>query len=418
MGEGARVEGGAEAIGRVLFVLWHFPELSQTFIHREMVEMERLGARVQVLGVRLPGSPEARRPELRPIVERALFLPPPALWAPRAAAFARRHPARFGRTVSWMATRRHRGPVFRARALAMVLAAASVAEEVEARGVRYVQAHFGAYQAELALALAMLLDLPYGLTLHAYGIYRDRNILHEKVGQARSVLTCTAYNLRHLQRIFPAHADRIHLVHHGIDLDRIPQAGPPPGEGPTRWLAVGRLVAQKGFDVLVRAAARLRDRGVSFEVTILGDGEERKALAALIAHLGVGAHVKLAGAVPNDEVLRRLRGSHGFVMPSVRVRNGDVDGIPNVVLEAMAMERAVVASEISGLPEVVVPGETGLLVPSGDVAALAEAMERAAADRAELARLGRGGRALVESRFDVRTNARIQVDHLLRAMGS
>jgi colanic acid/amylovoran biosynthesis glycosyltransferase len=152
----------------VLFVLSDFPEPTQTFIHRELEHMERAGGRVHLLaGRRLPCDPGAG---IAAIAARAIYLGSPASWVPLGLAWAARHPLRFASAAAWAARLPHRTPAHRARMLAMLVAAASVADQVAARGYRYLHAHFAAYQTELAMCLGRLLDLPYGVTLHAYDI--------------------------------------------------------------------------------------------------------------------------------------------------------------------------------------------------------------------------------------------------------
>lgn len=397
-----------------LFVLWGFPELSETFIHREMRLMHELGGRVNVLAAR-PVPRSDLDPALAEIVQRTLWLGTPLLWPLKASLFALFHPLRYTSTLLWAVTRPHRTLVHRLRAVAMVLAAASVAGRVKRSGVRYVHAHFAAYHTELAMDIARLLDIPYGVTGHATGIWKDRNILEEKVARAQVVLTCTRHNVEHLKSLAPDHAHKIHLVHHGLDLEALPDPAPLPGTGKTRWLAVGRLVPKKGFDVLLEAAAELLGRQVDFSLTIVGTGPEQERLEGLIRELQLQDRVRLAGAMPNARVLEHMQSSHALVAPSVRDREGNIDGIPNVILEAMALSRPVVGSDLSGIPEVVIPDETGLLVPPGSVTDLADAMQRMGQDREEASRMGARGREMVHQRFDVRRNVAVQLAHLVRA---
>jgi hypothetical protein len=184
------------------------------------------------------------------------------------------------------------------------------------------------------------------------------------------------------------------------------RAEPPPADGPLRLLAVARLCEKKGVDTLVDAVARLRDRGVPCELTIFGDGPLRAALESQAAAHGLGDQVRFGGAVPQEEVARQMRACHAFVLPCRRDRNGDMDGIPTVFMEAMATGRPVVSCAVSGIPELVRDGESGLIVPPDDPAALADALVRLAADAALRARLGAAARRLVERQHDQETNAR------------
>ena len=395
-----------EALDRTLFVLWGFPELTQTFIHRELEQMIELGARVHVLAAQQRAR-EGLSTALAGIVADARFLGNPAVIAQRAAAFAARNPVRMAKTLAWAARLPHRTAFRRARMTWLVFAAASVADEVMQGGFQYLHAHFASYHTEWTMCLSRLTGLPYGFTAHATGIWSDRNLLPEKVGSARVVMTCTRHNRDHLVKIAPEHRDRIHLVHHGIPLSNVTLAPIPPG--PPKWLAVGRLIQKKGFDVLLNAVARLRKKEPQVQLRIVGGGPEETNLKRQVEELGLGETVIFTGPVENAAVWRALGEAHGLVAPSIEDPTGDIDGIPNVVLEAMAMARPVVGSRISGLPEAIEDGVTGRLVPPKDSQALADALFEVGADLEAAARMGERGRAKALAYFEVQTNTAQQL---------
>jgi colanic acid/amylovoran biosynthesis glycosyltransferase len=406
----------AALLERVCFVVWGFPEPTQTFIHRELVEMERLGGRVQLLaGPRRPCS--GQPPALSPITERAHFLGAPPRWLLHGLLAAARRPRRTAEALSWMARKPHRSALHRLRACTMVLAAMAAAERIDRTQIRYVHAHFASYPTELAMALGRLLGVPWGSTFHATDIWRDANLLPEKLAEASIVITCTAHNASHLQRLAPAHARKVNIVPHGLDFDLIGPAPPLPIERPVRWIAVGRLVPKKGFSHLIEAAAALKARGRQIAIEIVGDGPERDALQQAVRARALGQTVTFAGQLGNAEVLRRVRRSFGLVAPCVRDARGDLDGIPNVILEAMALGRPVVASALSGIPEVVRDGDTGALVAPGDSAALAAALDRLGRAPELAAAIGQRGRALVQSQFDVHVNTARMLARIAHAIG-
>jgi glycosyltransferase involved in cell wall biosynthesis len=179
-----------------------------------------------------------------------------------------------------------------------------------------------------------------------------------------------------------------------------------PRDDVLRLLSVCRWVETKGLDTLVDACALLRDRHVAFHLRLLGDGPLRDALAAQVTRLGLEAHVTLGQPVAQETVAEELRACHVFVLACRRDRTGDMDGIPTVFMEAMATGRPVVSCPVSGVPELVRDGETGLLAPSDDPAAFADAVARLARDETLTVRLGRQARALVERQHDAHLNAR------------
>ena len=401
----------AKRLSSTLFVLWGFPEPSQTFIQRELMALQQIGEEIQLLaGYRIERDDLC--PELLEIERRTLYLGKPLWWAFRGLGYAAAHPLRFGEALLWMGALPHRGWIFRLRGMAMLLAAGSVADRVRERGITCVHAHFASYQTELAMCLSRLLGIPYGWTGHARGIWRDRNLLVQKVAGARVVITCTQFNARHLREIAPGHADKVKVIHHGLDLGALPPVPALPGGEPARFLAVGRLVPKKGFVDLIRAGARLRDSGIDYRLAIIGEGPEGPRLRREIERYGLEQRIYLLGALSNREVFEHLGQSHALLAPSVQDEEGDIDGIPNVLLEAMSMKRAVIGSDLSGLPEVIEHERTGLLVAPGEVEQLASAMRRLAEDRELLRSMGERGRRLIEVRFDLRKTVAEQLELL------
>ncbi|MCG8421603.1 MAG: glycosyltransferase family 4 protein [Proteobacteria bacterium] len=404
-----------DCIAHNLFIVWGFPESTQNFIHRELEELSRDGHEIRILaGYRLRRADIS--PQLASIADRAIYLGHAAHWVPRALAWAARHPVQMASAAAWVNGLPHRSQLHRARMLAMLLAAASVCDEVKKRGFRHLHAHFAAYQTELAMCLSRLSGVPYRMTCHAYGIWKDRNLLAEKIRGAEVVLTCTEYNARHLRQIAGDHADKVHLVYHGLDLDALGPPVPMCDDLVIRFLAVGRLIVKKGFRHLVEAAGLLASSGHDFELTILGEGPLRDALAAQTRLLGIADRVHLPGAVSNRDVFAYMRRSRALIAPSVRDENGNIDGIPNVILEAMASARPVVGTDLSGIPEVVKTGQTGYLVAPGDSRALATAMAELITDPTAAATMGRQARKLIEEHFDVKQNVARQAEILAQPL--
>jgi glycosyltransferase involved in cell wall biosynthesis len=256
------------------------------------------------------------------------------------------------------------------------------------------------------MSLSHLLGIPYGCTWHAQDIYRDRNILEEKLAGARTVITCTRHNLEHLRALCPDAGRRIHLAYHGLDLDCVRKPTPISVAEPPIILAVGRLVAKKGFPHLLDAASLLRQAGRRFELRLLGDGPDRRSLESQVNRLGLRDEVKFLGAQPNAEVFEQMAAARVVAVPSVVTSEGDMDGLPNVALEAMSVGRPVVGSRVSGIPELVVPHETGFLVEPGNPADLSEKLSLVLDDGKLAGELGRRGRGRILEDFDVKKNVR------------
>jgi glycosyltransferase involved in cell wall biosynthesis len=247
------------------------------------------------------------------------------------------------------------------------------------RTITHLHAHFAHSPTSVAMFTSLLSGLPFSFTAHAKDIYTsDPRQLREKLALARFVITCTDYNRRHLSQLYDGEPDSIFHVYHGIDTGlfaRNQETRQVPAK-PYRILTVARLIAKKGLPTVYRALKELHARGIPFEHILIGDGEDRQEVLALIKNLDLKTHTRWLGTQPHEVVLNHYKQAHLFVLGCEVTANGDRDGIPNVLLESMAMGVPVVATAISAIPELVETEKTGLLVQPGQPKQLAEAMIR------------------------------------------
>jgi colanic acid/amylovoran biosynthesis glycosyltransferase len=285
--------------------------------------------------------------------------------------------------------------------------AVRLAELVRERGIGHLHAHFASVATTVARLASLLSGVPYSFTAHAKDIYHesvDAEDLRRKLADAHHVVTVSDYNLAHLRETYGPDADRVQRVYNGLDLSDAAWSDPV-GRAPL-VVAVGRLVEKKGFDVLLDALALLHQRRPEVRAVIAGDGALADDLRAQRDRLGLQDVVHLPGPVPQTEVRDLLARAAVFAAPCVVGPDGNRDGLPTVLLEAMAAGAPAVSTDVTGIPEVVRDEETGLLVPQHDPVRLAAALERLVTDRALASRLSRAARALVESSFDVHVQAR------------
>ncbi|MGD8960151.1 MAG: glycosyltransferase, partial [Desulfobacteraceae bacterium] len=368
----------AEAPAPVLgMILKGFPRISETFISNEILLLEDLGFKVHLFSMRQPR--ESFRHESVGRIRAALDYLPETLLAPlprllyHAGRLAARRPAAMRRALATALRRFLR--TRRSATLKHLLQAGYLVDRLLPKsGVTHLHAHFAHSPASVALFASRLSGLPFSFTAHAKDIYTsDPRQLREKIALARFVVTCTGYNRRHLLRLSDGRTP-IHRIYHGIDTrlfaSEAQEVGAGPPAAPYRLLTVARLTAKKGLPTVYRALRRLRDQGLRLRHTLIGDGEERAAILALIRRLGLGADTELLGTLPHEAVLAHYRRADLLVLGCEVAPNGDRDGIPNVLLEAMAMAVPVVATRVSAIPELVRHGQSGLLVPPGDPAAL------------------------------------------------
>ena len=273
------------------------------------------------------------------------------------------------------------------------------------RRVIQLHAHFAHSPASVAMFTSILSGLPFSFTAHAKDIYTsDPRQLREKAALAKFVVTCTEYNRRHLMALCDGEPGEIHRIYHGIDtrLFSLSPDGILKAETPYRILTVARLIAKKGLPTVYQALKTLQDKGVAFKHTLIGDGEDREKILAVIKDLKLADNTQWLGTQPHEVVLDYYRRAHLFVLGCEVAPNGDRDGIPNVLFESMAMGVPVVATHLSAIPELVETEKTGLLVAPGKPQQLAEAMLKMLKDETLRARVIPAARQRVMQDFDNR----------------
>ena len=275
-----------------------------------------------------------------------------------------------------------------------------LAEHVQRKSIRHLHAHFATVPASVARLAAAITGISYSFTAHAKDIYHesvDTHELQQKIDEAAAVVTVSEFNIEHLEREYDVPHGRLHRVYNGLDLDHFTFESPE--QRPSRILAVGRLVEKKGFDVLVDACHLLRQRGTEFRCDIVGTGDREAVLQTAIAKRQLAEVVQLRGPLPQREVMQALRESSVLAVPCVVGDDGNRDGLPTVILEAMALGTPVVSTDVTGIPEVVRHQETGLLVPQRDPAALADALASLLRDAPQRVRLAAEARHRMEADF-------------------
>lgn len=387
---------------RVLYVISRYTYRS-TFIVREIDELAARGWTIVVVSLRRPIFAPGRSAADLPyaVVWKRSFSPRVLLETLRALGAAPRAILEY---VRLMVSTFGREPSLLARNLSVVPTACFHAALVRRLGCRHIHAHWATVSTSAAMLIARVSGVPFSFTGHAWDIFCDTRLLAEKADAARFVLTCTAYNRQHLTQAAGVAREKVHVLYHGL---RIPASAEPRAARPDRpleLLTVGRWSEKKGFLDLIEALALVREAGVPVRLQIIaGDGSrdyERQVRDAIAAR-ELTSHVRISDWLPSEGVEAAMRASDLFVLPCVRPANGAMDGIPNVLIEALSVRLPVVATRLSGIPELVRHGETGLLVDERDPKGLAAALTWCAAHRAELATMAAAGRRLVERTFDI-----------------
>lgn len=386
---------------RLGYVLKRYPRLSETFIAAEIIELERQGESVTILAISRPDE-SVGHAFVHDVRANVVYLPHRPLFEPlrvvRAFAFALATSPRLWLRAAATCLRAPWTVNLRRLSQATVLR-----HELHVARIDHVHAHFATAASRLASLVRLMGGPTYSVTAHAKDIYQREvrpDHLREKLAGAAFVATVSQANRAYLDELLGG-CTPLHVVANSVDAARIQAAGTRRPESDL-VLSVARLVEKKGLADVVEACAQLRQAGRRPRLVIVGDGPLRASLESLAVERGVA--VTFTGPIPHEEVIQLYRRAAAFCLPCVVAADGDRDGMPTSVLEAMAAGVPVVTTALNGLSEAVLDGRTGLIVPPSDPAAVAAALERLMADPSAAAELGLAGRAHVERSFATSTS--------------
>lgn len=392
---------------KIAYVLNTYPQPSHSFIRRELAALEAQGHEILRLAMRAADAPLVDAQDIAEADKTAYVLA--AGKRALIGAVLRRIKDAPGRFITALRTAWQiggRSEVGRVRHLIYLAEAAFVAERCKAQQITHAHAHFGTNAACVAMLAHLLGGAKYSFTVHGPEEFDAPRALSLRAKIAASDFTVAISQFGRAQLCRwadPADWDKIKVVHCGIEPSKFADPAPMPG-GPRRLVAIGRLVEQKGQLALIQAMAQVQE---DLHLTVIGDGEMRGEIEALIAALHQSDRITLTGWVDEARIKAELAKAHALIMPSF------AEGLPMVVMEAMAAARPVIATYIAGTPELVREGETGWLVPAGDVAALAEAMRALIArPHTDLCQMGDAARSRVLARHDVATEAAKLAHHM------
>lgn len=353
---------------RLGYVLKRYPRYSETFIVAELLAHQAAGLEVEIFALRSPNE-TVRQPDVDLV----------------------RYPVRYLALGPEKAHHRD--------------AAAQLAAWVEERDIDLLHAHFATSATSVAAEASALVGVPFTFTAHAKDIYHaqvDTNALGQLIRKAARVVTVSEFNRAFLTDLAGTSLDHVVRIYNGIDIERFP-IGIAPRNG--RILGVGRMVAKKGFGDLVAACGLLRDRGVAIGCDLVGSGPLEPALRAQVEHHGLIDQIQFHGVLPRDQVARLMAHSSVFVAPCVIAEDGDRDGLPTVLLEAMALGVPSIATDVTGIPEMMSHGTSGQIVGQHRPDQIADGIVRVLTDPAAAASWAANARGRVCRDFDLHRNA-------------
>lgn len=389
---------------KVAYVVSRFPAPTETFVLNEIVSLSARGLDVRVYPL-FGAAKGPRHTGTEEVMQRVTYVPWFALFAAQLT-FVFRQPRIFVKTwavVLWGHRRKMSALV---RALYTLPRAVWLARELQRNGVTHLHAHWATWPTLAAFVVERLTGLPYSFTAHAHDLYLDRFLLKEKVERSRFVVTISEFNRRLIGEVCgEAALAKTQVIHCGVDPDVFqPRERPERPSGTPLLLCVAGLRDYKGQIHLIDACHQLRQWGEAFVCVLVGDGPEKDRLARRIGKLGLEEVVKLVGALPQAQVREFVKAADVVVLPSVVTPKGMMDGIPVALMEAMAAGCAVVSTRVSGIPELVEDGVSGMIVPPADPKALAQSIRLLLADPSLRERLGRGARAAVLAEYTLSEN--------------
>ena len=396
-------------VQRVGFVVKRYPRYSETFVVREILAHEEAGLPIEIFALR----PSNDR-HFQDLIARVrapvnyLYLPAEGLVAEDLAS------ATLTMSYFWRALAEASAVLpglfaalkeARAEEPRHVYQAVLLAQEVHRKGIQHLHSPFASDAATVTRYAARFAGVSYSFTARAKDIFHEdvnHDDLRRKLRDAVGVVTVSNYHLEYLRQTYGTLADRVQRIYNGLDLDEFSYREP--SNRPAIVLGIGRLVEKKGFEDLVEACAILRNQGRQFHCRIIGSGPLRDALQTRIARLALSECVKLVGPRPQSEVIQEIQNAAVLAVPCIVGEDGDRDGLPNVIQEALALGTPVISTDVTGIPEVVRDGDTGLQVPQRDPLALASAIGRLLGDAHLSMRLAANARRLMEAEFNIHRN--------------
>jgi colanic acid/amylovoran biosynthesis glycosyltransferase len=388
----------------IAYIAPAFPGLTTTFIYREVLALRDIGFTIITCGVWRPKLYRLSE-ESKGLIEGSLYILPIS-WPKFAGAhlyFLLTNPIKYISTLLFVLTRSGESLKNRYRSLLHFFEAICLALDIKQKGVKHIHAHFEINAASIALIVARMLGITFSFTAHN-NFFTDQIILKAKLKEAKFIICISEHGRDFLLGLLPEEQglrDKIHIVHCGVSPeDFTPATCRAANERPLIF-SVSQLAERKGYPVLVEACHILDQRGCDFICAIAGDGPQQPILEQLIAEYQLHDKVQLIGKVFQEQLGSYLHRADMFVLPCLVASNGDRDGVPVALMEAMATEIPTISTYVSGIPELIEDGHSGLLVQEKDAVALADAIQRLLEDAELRVRLGRCARQRIIQEFNI-----------------
>jgi colanic acid/amylovoran biosynthesis glycosyltransferase len=394
------------------YVFERFPSFTQTFCVREILELERLGIRPLIFSIH-----DTRRENIQhfppELFDRVHTLPPAdeLVEVVKARKESNELPQGIVLTLREWGDRPDKLRVYEA---------AYIGQEMAQHSVEHAHSHFAGIGARACWWMRAFFGFSFSFTGHANDIFCEQDPTHtvklsHLMDRASLVVTVSDYSVARLAEMFPKSRRKVRRVYNGLDLEPFTEAIGKTKSDPPLILGVGRLIEKKGFDDLIRACASLKQKGIAFRAQIVGDGPLKAELEALIKEVNTGERIELVGAKSQDEIIALLGEASLFALPCVTEKDGGMDNLPTVIMEAMAAGLPCVSTRLAGVPEMVIPGKTGSLVSERKPDQLAEAIAEILANPSEAKEMGQRGLERAGKLFSKSVTTKELARHLVQS---
>lgn len=390
------------------YILKGYPRISETFISNEILLLEQLGFSIRLFPMRKPRESFCHA-SVKEIKAQVDYLPTELLANFKQLFLANlflavKRPNNFRNTLS--TAQKGVTPGGGLATLKHLLQAGYMTNNflLKDQTIHQLHGHFAHSPTSVTLFASLLSGIPFSFTAHAKDIYTSRpEKLYHKMQQANFVVTCTQHNKEYLQEVAKDALTPIYCIYHGIDLKLFQHdLSQTPSHEPYKILTIARMTAKKGLPTVYKALAGLRTKGVKFTHTLIGDGDDKESIYSLVKDLSLETCCTFLGTQTHEEVLNQFKASDLFVLGCEIAKNGDRDGIPNVLVESLAMEVPALSTNVSAIPEILIDGVTGITIPPKDPQAMEEAIFKLLTDQELRTRIINNGHNFVEKNFDNR----------------
>jgi glycosyltransferase involved in cell wall biosynthesis len=401
---------------RVGYILKMFPRFSETFIMNEILELERQGVEVTILSI-LPPTEGRFHPRVSDIRAEVRYLPPhrySEFWNSlrNSNGYLRAHKKGYASAL-W-----HALECSKESALKYLIRAGTIAEWNRGLNLDHFHSHFASSPTHVAMYASMMTGVPYSFIAHAKDIFlndMDKKLFRQMVKNSSFAVTVSNSNRLYLRKMISNNEkNKIIRVYNGLDLKYFKNQGSE--RASNHILSVGRLVEKKGFHILIEAMRILKERNRNFVCEIIGEGDQRLSLENLISQYNLKRAVRLLGALPQDEVIQRMKRSTIFVLPSIIARDGNRDALPTVLLEALAIGIPAISTDVVGIPEILEKGKCGKIIKQDDPLVLADSIETLIDSPSIRNQFVRAGFHKAKKDFNIRVNAKELLRHMERSV--